>query len=279
MNIRTWLPQSLLGLGTGLLVWWGCPDVAIAHSLDASFSPEISPELSQRFLSGSLTPATVFTGLAIAFGMGSAHALSPGHGKTMVAAYLAGTQGTPLHAVLLGIITTIAHTFGAFALGVLTLIASQYMLTDQIDSALSLVSGLTICGVGLGLLDRRLRDWQPDHPHPADHVHPHAHFPESASLKSLIVLGIAGGIVPCPSALVLLLSAIALHQAAYGLLLVGGFSLGLATVLTFLGLAVVYARQWFTPWALGGRLTKQLPVFSAVAIVCVGMTLTIYAII
>lgn len=243
----------------------------------------------------SLTPGLMLTGLGIAFLFGAGHAIAPGHGKTMVAAYLVGSRGTPFHALLLGLVTTITHILGVFALGILALFASQYVLPEQLYPILSLISGLTVCGVGFWLLDSRLDDLSDhDHEHEYDqdehlyHHHQesahdyrhHHHMPEGpVTLQSLIALGVAGGIVPCPSALVLLLSAIALHRTAYGMLLLGAFSLGLASVLVAIGLVVVYACQWLDRLPSGGALLQHLPVASATAIILIGLVLTACAVI
>ncbi|TVQ05938.1 MAG: high frequency lysogenization protein HflD, partial [Leptolyngbya sp. DLM2.Bin27] len=112
-----------------------------------------------------------------------------------------------------------------------------------------------------------------DHHH---HHHHHHHHPED--WRSLVAIGVSGGLVPCPSALVLLLSAIALHQIAYGLVLVGGFSLGLAAVLSALGLMAVYARQWLEETAIADDLLRRLSVASAIATVCVGLGVTTVAV-
>lgn len=227
----------------------------------------------QSLAEQSLTPTMTLTGLGIAFLFGTGHAIAPGHGKTMVAAYLVGSRGTPKHALLLGLVTTITHTIGVFALGLLALFASEYILPEQLYPILSLVSGFTVCGVGFWLLDSRLEDSKHDHD---EHHH---HLPEEAiTLRSLIALGVAGGIVPCPSALVLLLSAIALHQAAYGIVLLAAFSLGLATVLVVIGLVAVYACQWLNRLPSGGAL-RHLPVASAIAIILAGAVLTAGAVI
>ncbi len=98
------------------------------------------------------------------------------------------------------------------------------------------------------------------------------------TLTSLVMLGIAGGITPCPSALVMLLGAIALHQTVYGLLLVAGFSLGLATVLIALGLMAVYARDWLNQVPMVGQIMQRLPVASAAAVVAIGLGLTLFAV-
>lgn len=267
---------------------------AMAHPGHGAFIQSLADQ--------SLTPSLTLTGLGIAFLFGTGHALAPGHGKTMVAAYLVGSRGTPKHALLLGLVATMTHTLSVFALGLLALFASQYVLPEQLYPILSLISGFTVCGVGFWLLDSRLHNSDSDHGHKhyrEEHQHHHYHgthehrhhhlMPEEPmTLRALIALGIAGGIVPCPSALVLLLSAIALHQAAYGMLLVSAFSLGLASVLIAIGLMVVYARQWLDSAAghdsvlrlpSGGGLRQHLPVASAMAIILTGIVLTACAVI
>ena len=99
----------------------------------------------------------MLAGLLIAFMFGSFHALSPGHGKTMVAAYLVGSRGTVRHAVSLGIIVTVTHTLGVFALGLVTLFASKYVVPEKLYPILSVISGLAVFGVGVWLLTSRLR--------------------------------------------------------------------------------------------------------------------------
>ncbi|QLE59455.1 high frequency lysogenization protein HflD [Nostoc sp. TCL26-01] len=228
------------------------------------------------------TPSLIFTGLIIAFLFGAGHALSPGHGKTMVAAYLVGARGTPQQALILGLVTTITHTLGVFILGLVALVASQYILPEKLYPILSLFSGLTVCGVGFWLLDQRLSAHEHTHhhhhhhDHHDHHDHHHHHHPPT---KSLIALGIAGGIVPCPSALVLLLSAIALHQTAYGVILISAFSLGLASVLVAIGLVVVYAHQWIDRLPNSAKLLQKLSMLGAVAVIVAGAALTAISVI
>ncbi|MEQ8974991.1 MAG: sulfite exporter TauE/SafE family protein [Coleofasciculus sp. C1-SOL-03] len=212
------------------------------------------------------TLSTIIIGIAIAFGFGAVHALSPGHGKTLVSAYFIGSQGTPQQAVLLGLTITFTHTLSIFILGVIALFASQYVLPEQSYPVLSLVSGLTIGIVGLSLLRKRL------HSHSHFHSHSHAHKP--TSLSSLVKLGIAGGLIPCPSALVMLLSAVALHQISYGLFLVGGFSLGLASVLVILGVIAIYARQWLERLPQTDQVLQKLSILSAIVIMVIGIGIT-----
>jgi nickel/cobalt transporter (NicO) family protein len=245
--------------------------------------------------------------LLAAFAWGALHALSPGHGKAMVAAYLVGTRGTPLHAVALGAIVTITHTIGVFALGLVTLLLAQYILPEDLYPWLNLVAGLLIVGVGAGVLRSRLR-WRKarhggfdapaeaaqgnpdahDHghshrlPHSHDHQHPHGshshdHTPET-TWKGLAGMGISAGIIPCPTALVVLLAAISQHQIGLGLLLIAVFSLGLACTLTTLGLLVVSAKRLLarasSRVSLSGRLASALPAASTLVILGLGLVLT-----
>jgi nickel/cobalt exporter len=234
-----------------------------------------------------LSPSVIATGLGMAFCFGAGHALSPGHGKSMVAAYLIGSRSTPHHAIFLGLVTTITHTIGVFALGLSTLLISHYILPEALHSILSVVSGLLVMGTGGWLLRQRLNqlDHHPDrdqghsHNHHLQGLHHHLHSHRASRPKSLLTLGIAGGIVPCPSALVLLLSAISLHQTVYGMVLVSVFSLGLAAVLIGIGLTVVYAKHGLNVSALPKTqfLRQYLPIFSAVFVIWVGFALSILA--
>jgi nickel/cobalt transporter (NicO) family protein len=230
--------------------------------------------------------------LLIAFGWGALHALSPGHGKAMVAAYLIGTRGTARHAVGLGAIVTFTHTIGVFTLGLVTLLLSQYILPEQLYPWLNLVSGLLVVTVGLGVLRSRVRaarahrshghdhhEHRQDHDHGHDHTHDHSHeIPDRVTWRGLAGMGAAAGLIPCPSALVVLLGAIAQHQIGLGLVLILAFSLGLAATLTGLGLTVVYARRALSRLRVPGRLVTALPAASAVLIVGVGLVLTAQAI-
>jgi ABC-type nickel/cobalt efflux system permease component RcnA len=237
--------------------------------------------------------------LLASFGWGAFHALSPGHGKAMVAAYLIGTRGTAKHAIGLGAIVTVTHTIGVFALGLVTLALSQYILPEDLFPWLNLVSGLLVVIVGVGVLRSRMRwararragkhghshgDHGHHHPHGDSHDHGaspegHSHdIPDQVTWKGLVGMGAAAGLIPCPSALVVLLGAIAQHQVALGLLLIVAFSVGLALTLTALGLAVVYSRRAISRFSIPSGVTAALPAVSAVVIVGIGFVLTANAI-
>ncbi len=269
-----------------------------------------------------LGPWTLFVALLAAFGWGAAHALSPGHGKTIVGAYLVGSRGTAKHALFLGLTTTITHTAGVFALGLITLFASRYILPETLFPWLSLASGLLVVVIGLSMAwswlgrfrqkeaahhhhshghshhhDHRhhAHDHSHDHGHEHDHSHKHGHehdglhthdgihyhshdVPgqdgEPVTWRSLLALGISGGLLPCPSALVVMLGAIALQRVAFGLVLIIAFSLGLAGVLTAFGLALVYAGKFFARMPESTRYLKAMPVASALVITIIGAGIT-----
>ena len=320
------------------------------------------------------TPAALAAALLVAVGLGAAHALTPGHGKTIVGAYLVGSRGTARHALFLGLTTTITHTAGVFALGFLVLVASEFVLPEKLYPWLGVLSGLLVVGIGLSILRGHVGHWlahrrgdshdhgpyhfhfgkghshgpgghshdhghdhgaltsdQPsatpvsgtralafaglsggtavasparqhthdhahghdhahDHDHPHDHAHGHDHShddvhaadrPDALSWRSLLALGISGGLLPCPSALILMLSAIALRQVGVGLVLILAFSVGLAGVLTGIGLIMVYAGRFLErlPVRHSAVTTRLLPMASATFITVAGLAITIRALI
>ncbi len=262
---------------------------------------------------GDLSLGVILISLLIAAFWGSVHALTPGHGKALVAGYLVGTKGKPRHAFLLGATVTVTHTFGVFALGLVTLLLSQFIVPDQLYPWLTLVSGLLVVVVGVGVLRSRLRTggWA-DHEHGdeththgshehghhehshaehhhhdhVDHAHSHdrghtydhaASSDDSFTSRGILGVGIAAGLLPCPSALVVLLSAIAVHRVGFGFALIAAFSLGLAATITCIGLVAVFARRAFSRVSFEGRVVRALPALSALVILGVGVALTVKA--
>jgi ABC-type nickel/cobalt efflux system permease component RcnA len=234
----------------------------------------------------------LITAAFIAFGLGALHALEPGHGKTIVAAYLVGSRGTARHALLLGLIVTVSHTAGVFALGAITLYASRYIVPEQLYPWLGVFSGLTIAGLGGYMFLRRWSGLDLDHSHSAGQLHGHwfssskqsagSSEPEEPgkpiSLYQLFALGITGGIIPCPAALVVLLSAFALHRIGLGFFLIIAFSLGLAAVLIGFGMLMVYGRRFLGRLQVNGPLTTRwLPVASAAFMTVLGAGIAVRA--
>jgi nickel/cobalt exporter len=213
----------------------------------------------------------VLASLAAALFWGAAHALSPGHGKSIVTAYLVGQRGTPWHAALLGLIVTATHTVGVFTLGFVTLVLSQFVVPDHLYPWLNLASGLLVVSIGVSVLAAR---WRHAHAH-----HHHRHDdPAAPGFRSLFAVGVSGGLLPCPSALVVLLAAISLHRVAFGLLLIVAFSFGLALTITSVGLVAVLAKRVFARRSFAGaHVLRALPTVSAAVILLAGVVMTVHA--
>jgi len=246
----------------------------------------------------TLSPLAILLALLAAFGWGAAHAFSPGHGKTIVGAYLVGSRGTVRHALFLGLTTTVTHTAGVFALGFVTLFAAQFILPEKLYPWLSMVSGVLVVIIGAVMIKDRLQSFlsghdhhhhhhhehNHDHMHDHDHGHHHHHHLPSGTdgapvtWRSLLALGVSGGLLPCPSALVLMLGAISLQRVGFGLALIVMFSLGLASVLTAIGVVLVYASKFFQRLPEGGPLFRFVPVASALFITVVGVGITVQAV-
>ena len=292
---------TVAALGSGGLAVQAIPSRDASAPATASSSAKSDGGFVSLIENGgdlTLFGALAALGLALVFGM--FHALTPGHGKTMVAAYLVGTRGRARHAMILGGTVTVTHTAGVFALGLVTLSLSQFIVPEQLYPWLNLASGVMVVAIGAFAIRDRLRRWlraarprraaaedahehahdhghdHEAHDHGHDHGHGHSHAaPDQLSLRSLVALGVSGGLLPCPSALVVLLSAIALHRLAFGLALIVAFSFGLASVISGIGLAVLYARKLFTRLPSDhGRVVQVLPVASAVIITVLGLVLT-----
>ena len=210
--------------------------------------------------------------LLTAFAWGALHALSPGHGKAMVAAYLVGTRGTARHAVALGATVTITHTAGVFALGLVALgpvrvraprgplpLAEPGLRPARARSSARTCCARTCAGASTT-------------------THHHHHHPDQLSWRGIVAMGAAAGLIPCPSALVVLLGAVAQGQIALGMLMIVAFSLGLAATLTGLGIAVVSAGRVLGRLNLPSRVVTAIPAVSALLIVGVGIVLTVQAV-
>jgi ABC-type nickel/cobalt efflux system permease component RcnA len=296
--------------------------------------------------------------------LGALHAVSPGHGKTVMAAYLVGSRGSARHAIALGLTVTVSHTLGVLALAVVTLYASNLIPPERLYPVLGLLSGGLVIGIGLWLLYGRFRIWKRtradahahaaherehhvglahehapehvgghgnvapqaqlsaaaairryggasavtlvagqavgtyqgsggsdvDHDHagvPGEHSHGglrHSHLPPSGAdltWRSLFSLGLAGGLVPSASALLLLLGSLAANRPAYGVILVIAFGAGMAVVLAGVGLLLVYATRFverIPTGTAGRRLWDVLPVATAVVVIGAGLYLTSQAV-
>ncbi len=275
------------------------PPSAVA-SVPSSAASTASP-LTRFIQPGAVTLSTVFLLLAVALGLGALHALEPGHGKSIVAAYFIGTRGSAAQAAMLGLIVAVTHSIGVLGVAVLVLFGSHYFVPEQAYPWLTMLSGVMVLFLGFALLVSRLRSsglWHriqhlrgSGHHHHHDHDHERdghgAGAPGSPPWKALILLGLIDGLVPTPSTLVVLLGAIAVGRIEVGLLMVVAFSVGMALVMASVSLAVLGVRAVagrvrgrFAPGlpaagTLGVRAAALLPVGAALILLVVGTTIVI----
>ena len=277
------------------------PQPVSGAPVSAAVPGGVAGEIPALFQTADLTPFVVLLSLATAAALGAAHALTPGHGKTLMAAYLVGTRGTPVHALGLGLSVSVSHTIGILALASLVIGAQGILNPDLLVRTAPVVAALAIVAIGAWMLISELRrratkptsahghDHHDDHghDHTAEHSHGgmrHSHGPTGASTitwRSLFVLGLAGGIIPSTSALLILLGAIASGRATFGIVLVVAFGVGMALVMTGIGLLVVGARGRLDGlgrgWAFAAVRT-WLPLGAACLVLGLGLYLTAQAI-
>lgn len=291
---------------------------APVHLPDAA--PDLVGDWFTSLVSRDLSAGFVLLAFLAALSAGALHALGPGHGKTIMAAYLVGAEGRARHALAVGVAVSLMHTVSVIGLGLVTLWASNLFPPETVLPWLSLLSGAVVLGLGLWLVYTRGRALisyaRPSRQvhveeavarepvlalagapsaavgdshsvvhrhHPHEHAaHPHGHSdhdhtpPEGVALfsfRGLAAVGLSGGLLPSPSALVVLLGAVALGRTAFGLVLVAAFSIGLAAALTAVGLLVLKARDAARS-RLGAQAGAWLPLASAALIVVMGLVLT-----
>ena len=324
--------------GTSLLTSWnsGTPNLPsftnavsqMAGNLSNSNpSPQLagSPTMVTSALIGlvkmqQFSPLFLIGAFLLSLVLGSLHAMTPGHGKALVGAYLVGSQGRTRDAVFLGTIVTITHTGSVLLLGLITLIASHYILPALIAPWLEVISGVLVIVFGINLLIQRRHDLarfasnrtkkpvgefsikavtdthdhgssllQPhdhdhshldhNHSHEENHDHPHTHAVPANEItwKSLLTLGVSGGLVPCPDAIAILLVAVAVNRIPFGMVLILAFSIGLALVLIGIGIAMVQGVRFITRSDILSRFSVYAPVASAVVVSGLGIVLTVSA--
>lgn len=296
-----------------------------SFAYDRTLNDFIELAATKQELSFSVIAASLLAAMAL----GALHAFEPGHGKTIVGAYLVGSRGTAKHALILGLVVTATHTLGVYALGLVTLFASRYILPEQLYPWLGVLSGALVAILGVRLFwehvrrmrakahsqtyaetmskeqHRRLHEHGHAHRHAPTQSHKHADEPawthshshafanaeqeaaharkhlapllndDRLTWKSLLSLGVSGGLLPCPSALVVMLSAIALGRVAFGLVLIVAFSLGLAGVLMATGIAFLYAGKCAGRFLRGdiaqNHFWKLISMGSALVVTLVGL--------
>ena len=338
------------------------PTATAASSAGGAVPGGVGAEISGLLSTTDMTPFVLIASLLTALALGAGHALTPGHGKTIMAAYLVGTRGTPLHALGLGLSVTVSHTIGILVLAGVVVAAGETLPPERFQQIAPALSAIVVLVIGAWMVAGQIRrrwagrritmpvvalaggtmspvmampggavadgaelhehagehehqhehaDEHPhphDHPHPHEHPHPHDHRaadhgdidgqvvgehshggrrhshvpadPASMSWKSLVALGLAGGLVPSTNALLILLATVATGRAAYGLILVVAFGVGMALVLGGIGLMLVLARDR-VEGAGGMRLPRRLlefaPAAASVLVLGLGIYLTAQA--
>ena len=218
--------------------------------------------------------------------LGALHALTPGHGKALLAAYLVGDRGTARQAVALGVMITLTHTAAVLALGAAVLAAGRYVVPGVIVPVLTVAAGVVVLVLGIRLVRRRWAAYRAPEDHADGHGHGHGHsagqrhvglLTRPAGLRGLAAMGVSAGIIPCPEALSVLLLAIGLNRTALGMVMIVAFSVGLAAVLVGLGLLLVTAGPTLSH--VSGRrstwFTARLPLFSAIVVAVLGGVMTV----
>ena len=207
--------------------------------------------------------------IAVALAVGAVHALGPGHGKALIGAYLVGSGGTLRQAVAVGAAVSVMHTASVLGLGVLVLSAERLLSPERVYPWLGLASGLVALVLGSTLLVSRIHALSERRRHGHEHPHP----PRPLSRRGLVALAFSGGILPSPSALVVLLGSVSLGRTALGLLLIAAFSVGLAASLVAVGALAIRARG-LADGRVPVGLLRLAPVGSAALIAVVGLALT-----
>jgi ABC-type nickel/cobalt efflux system permease component RcnA len=279
------------------------PVVSVAEGVDSenvgtavrqgseSTASRLLNRVSEIVRTDPLPPLLLAFGLAIAAALGMGHAFAPGHGKTVMAAYLIGEQGTSWHAVILGIVVTITHTWSVILLGLVTLYFEGMISESQVNFWTGVISGVIIVAIGVILFRQRYHqllataggnpgDWRfyHGHDHAADEPAALVMEPGKApSYRNILWLGISGGVVPCPAALIVLLLALKVGRLTYGLALILAFSVGLAAVLVVIGLLVVRASRLLQQRKLVDHpLLRLLPLGSAALITLLGTWVVVW---
>jgi nickel/cobalt exporter len=264
-------------------------------------APERTADPLASLIGGELSPVIAALAVLLSVALGAMHAVSPGHGKTLVAAYVLGAGGSARSALVIGLSVAASHTAGVLVLGIVTLLASEVILAERLIAWLSLASGVVVTGLGTVLLARTLLDRRGhptthrhrgalghahDHDHQGHHEHHHAHDAAPHRVlgwRSALALGFAGGAVPSTSAVIVLLVAVGTDRLLLGTVLIASFGIGMAVVLGGLALLVgrigmaAGARGWLAA-PLARRAASLVPGIAGAAVVVTGLAFSLAAV-
>ena len=249
----------------------------------------------QSFVTRDLSAAWLFIGFLMAFFLGIGHAFTPGHGKSLMAAYLVGHHGHFKDAVVMGLTTTVTHTFSVILLGLIIMFFSHIILPSTLFPWVARISALLIIATGLYVLYARIMDKRSSkindhnhphvhhshsqpHPHDHDHEHDHEHGYNHAHSHTwqAFWLSFSGGIIPCPSAMAVLFAAISIGKIGYGILMILVFSLGLGATLVAIGIAILTSRNFLERMEKANSLIGHLDLVGPVFIIIIGILFLIH---
>lgn len=252
---------------------------AVTQPETASAPPTISTDggndvISELISRRDLSPMLVALVFVVTLGVGALHALGPGHGKTLLGAYLVGADGTMRQAVGVGVAVSLMHTVSVLLLGAVVLTAERVVTPERVYAWLGVAAGTIAISIGGALLTARLRGLRrPGRDHGA-HAHAHPHGPGSMGRRGLAALAFSGGALPSPTALVVFLGAVSVGRAALGLMLIAAFSIGLAASLIGVGVVTLRTRDLIAV-RLSTRALRSVPVLSAALIIAMGVFVTV----
>jgi ABC-type nickel/cobalt efflux system permease component RcnA len=248
----------------------------LAHSRSSDGGSQTSPRdgnLLERLVGReNISLQLALFSIAVAFGVGAVHALGPGHGKALAGAYLVATGAGLRRAAALGISVSIMHTAAVLGVGALVLSLEKALPAERVYPWLGLASGIGALCLGSALVFTRIAAIRGTRRRAREHDH-HHHIDRPFSGSGVVAIAAAGGILPSPSALVVLLTSISLGRTAFGLALIAAFGFGLATSLVAVSAATLGVRG-LAARALAPRVMRAVPILSALLMVALGAALT-----
>jgi len=279
-----WWTASLSAMAATMGLYWLVSRGITLPDIGMNYKDSVE-SLKEMIQSPNLAFQVVLVALIVAVILGALHAITPGHGKTVVAAYLVGSKGRVRDAIILGFVVTITHTSSVLVLGVIALVASKTILPGDLTPYLGTLSGIIIVVMGAVMLAVRYRNWKrtgeavvahQHHTHGHDHDHDHAKEGQARGVRffNLVALGVSGGMVPCPDAFIVLLIAVAVNRIALGVVIIIAFSAGLAAVLIAIGIMMVKAAPLFERFGGDGKFVRAMPMISAILVTLIGIAIT-----
>jgi len=238
----------------------------------------------RTYVEQDLTLPWLMLGFGVAILLGIGHAFTPGHGKSIMAAYLVGSHGHLKDAVVMGLTTTATHTLSVIFLGLIVMFFSQYILPSTLYPLMARISAILIVLTGLYVLYRRVLErlgarskrHDPVAHHIHDHSYSHHHHHPKETTGQAFWLAFSGGLIPCPSALAVLLAGVSIGKVGYGIMMILVFSIGLGAALVILGIGVLASRSLFSRLGGARAYLRHLDLVGPAFIITMGILFLIH---